>query len=125
MDNNNVNYIEFINEDGTRFYEWESWCNELVGSETVSRWIANKRADIDAEHMHYYRFKHNKEVIPHHILSVSEFAAVTGRNEKTVRNWVKKSFVYDRTINGAYGIYIFVEETVKKLDAFIKKYRAK
>lgn len=124
ISSNGADCLEFISEDGAVFYQSVLWCSKLVGTEVVSRWIDNGYTDIDTEHMHYYKYK-RKKVIPHYTLSVAEFAALTGRNEKTVRDWIKRGFIYSGTIWEGRGVSIFVEETIKSIEKYRKTYYAK
>lgn len=124
ISSNGADCLEFISEDGAVFYQPVSWCSELVGTEVVSRWIDNGCTDIDTEHIYYYEYK-RKKVIPHHTLSVAEFATVTGRNEKTVRDWLKKGFISGDAICGSRGMSIFVEKTIKAIEKYRKMHYAK
>lgn len=52
-----------------------------------------------------------------HATNISEFAAITGRNRKTIDDWLSKGFLYT-AFNGDYITprkLIVVEKTIEKL----------
>ena len=52
-----------------------------------------------------------------HATNISEFAAITGRNRKTIDDWLSKGFLYT-AFNGDYITprkLIVVENTIEKL----------
>ena len=50
-----------------------------------------------------------------HILTVREFANITGRNRKTVEDWAKKGFIKNHFSLRHNRMEIEVEETIKKI----------